>query len=137
MDKTAQGLISSGDQTRQVLTGLYFLKQVRPGVKINTIGHTFDEPSWSSSILRRVQGQSRAHSIQMVEDIVTLALREITVEKRPEIKAVIVAALEDSRLGLGNMMTTYEDDPTVIARLQFIVTMVDMAIARTREAMSK
>ena len=132
MDKEDQSLIGSREQTRKALTGLYFLRQVRPGVKINTIGHTFDEPGWASSIRRAIQGQDRSHSIQMVEDIVTLALREITVETGVEIKTVLLAALEDSQEGLRNMMKTYGTDPTVIARLKFIVTMVEMGIVRAK-----
>lgn len=100
-----------------IITHLTFISYIGPGYKINVKSNTVVEAESShGSILRYITGESRKHTLNYVNDIITKAI-DLGSKEDENSRMSIVEAMRKCIEGINNLMTTYEKDKYIVAKL--------------------
>lgn len=100
-----------------IITSLTFISYIGAGYKINVKSNTVVEAeSHTGSLLRYVCGESRKHTVQYINDIITKAI-DLASKEDENSRFSIVEAMRRSMEGINNLMITYEKDRYIVAKL--------------------
>lgn len=100
-----------------IITSLTFISYIGAGYKINVKSNTVVEAeSHTGSLLRYVCGESRKHTVQYINDIITKAI-DLASKEDENSRFSIVEAMRRSMEGINNLMITYEKDKYIVAKL--------------------
>ena len=100
-----------------IITSLTFISYIGAGYKINVKSNTVVEAeSHTGSLIRYVCGESRKHTVQYINDIITKAI-DLASKEDENSRFSIVEAMRRSMEGINNLMITYEKDRYIVAKL--------------------
>lgn len=100
-----------------IITALTFVSYIGPGYKINVKSNTVIEAeSHIGSLTRYISGESRRHTAQYINDVITRAI-DLASKEDENSRISIVEALRSSIEGINNLMVTYEKDKYIVAKL--------------------
>lgn len=100
-----------------IITSLTFISYIGAGYKINVKSNTVVEAeSHTGSFMRYISGESRRHTVQYINDIITKAI-DLGSKEDENSRYSIVDAMRKSMEGINNLMITYEKDKYIVAKL--------------------
>ena len=116
-----------------LLVKLKILSMIERGKKINMGSMTFvDSTSWWGSVSRSLSGEGRKGLMIHLSQIVQQAITAISEYKDTEFCTLIVNHLAQAKIGIQNLSTTYQDDPSVVAQINVCVSNIDLQLEKNR-----
>jgi len=116
-----------------LLVKLKILSMVERGKKINMGSMSFvDSNSWWGSFHRSVSGEGRKSLMAHLNQIVQQAITSISEYKDTEFCKIVVNNLADARVGIQNLVTTYQNDPSIVAQINVCVSNIDLQLEKNR-----
>ena len=116
-----------------LLVKLKILSMIERGKKINMGSMTFvDSSSWWGSFSRSLSGEGRKGLMVHLNQIVQQAITAIGEYKDTEFCGLIVNNLAQAKIGIQNLSTTYQDDPSVVAQINICVSNIDLQLEKNR-----
>jgi hypothetical protein len=115
---------------RDVLTRLKFISKVQENLKINVTGYSFTKSkSIIGAIYRNIRGEDRNRTIEFIHQTIDEALECIDVH-RDNIVVVkyLYNGLTEAKNGILHLITTYEDDPITVSRLEIAMEKIDIIL---------
>lgn len=112
------------------IVNLKVVASLRRGQRLNTKLHLYSicEPHGivsSAPLLRWWQGESREHTVNSLTNLFRSVTSQVGKNANNSEVRFAVTQLIRSAVGLRNLMSTYEDDPTVSAALSYILENVE------------
>jgi len=116
-----------------LLVKLKILSMIERGKKINMGSMTFvDSSSWWGSFSRSLSGEGRKGLMVHLNQIVQQAITAISEYKDTEFCGLIVNNLAQAKIGIQNLSTTYQDDPSIVAQINVCVSNIDLQLEKNR-----
>jgi len=116
-----------------ILVKLTILSKIERGKKINMGSMSFvDSASWSGSVARSLSGEGRKGLIVHLNQIVQQAIDSIVEYHKTEFCPLIVNQLSQARVGINNLMITYQDDPQTVAQIEVILKNIDLQLKKNQ-----
>ncbi len=112
-----------------LFVNLSILGFVKPHQRINATHQVLylEGSSFVPIFLRRlVAGDSRLETVRKIHEIIHATELYLTHESStPRQQKKILELLEPAKQGVGNLLTTYSDDVTTVARFKYILNKMD------------
>lgn len=117
-----------------LLVKLKILSMLERGKKINIGTMSFvDANSWIGSFTRSITGESRKGLMIHLNQIIQEAINAIEEYSNTEFCKIIVNHLAQAKVGIQNLITTYQSDPYVIAQIYVCITNIDLQLEKNRK----
>lgn len=118
---------------RDLLTKLEFLSMIERGKKPCMGDMVFvDSSSWYGSFYRSFYGESKKSMLLHINQIIDQAIGAIDEYANTEFIEIIVATLSKAKIGIINLITTYQDHPHVISQVNVIISNINLQLERNR-----
>jgi methanogenic corrinoid protein MtbC1 len=122
-------VIDHSDKTvDDILSKLLFLSKLKEGEKINTYDFCIEDNSWWTTLRRTIfRDQSREKTLEFIRSLIDSALEtsskcfESQDELHRNIGNLIIETLEQSRIGITNLIKTYETDRMFVSKLETLL----------------
>ena len=115
---------------RELLEKLEYLALINPNEKPNVNSLTFvAADSWKGSFQRLLHGESREHTIQVIEEYMRDALQALEEYRKSDYLLQLANTIKRARTGIERLVTTYSDSPGIIAKLKVIIMDTDHQLA--------
>ena len=115
-----------------LLSDLDFLSQIKRNTKPCSDRVLVDATSWTGAFYRFFKGENRSNVISKIEQIINQTVDAIETHKNTDHIKIIVNYLSNAKDGISSLITTYKDDPDVKARVNVILDIIDLQLARFR-----
>lgn len=116
-----------------LLVKLKILSMIERGKKINMGTMTFvDGASWLGSFQRSVSGEGRKSLIVHLNQIIQQGITAISEYQDTEFCKIIVNHLAQAKIGIINLSTTYQADPSIVAQITVLVSNIDLQLEKNR-----
>lgn len=116
-----------------LLVKLRILSMIERGKKINMGSMTFVESSsWWGSFSRSLSGEGRKGLMVHLNQIVQQAITAISEYKDTEFCGLIVNKLAQAKIGIQNLSTTYQEDPSIVAQIDICVSNINLQLEKNR-----
>lgn len=117
-----------------LLVKLKILSMLERGKKINIGTMSFvDANSWIGSFTRSITGESRKGLMIHLNQIIQEAINAIEEYSNTEFCKIIVNHLAQAKVGIQNLITTYQSDPYIIAQIYVCITNIDLQLEKNRK----
>jgi len=117
-----------------LLVKLKILSMIERGKKINMGSMTFvDGGSWFGSFQRSLSGEGRKSLMVHLNQIVQQAITAISEYQDTEFCKIIVNHLAQGKIGITNLSTTYQADPSIVAQITVLVSNIDIQLEKNRK----
>lgn len=117
-----------------LLVKLRILSMIERGMKINMGSLTFVScSSWIGAIQRSLNGEGRKSLVVHLNNIIEQAINAISEYQNTEFCKIIVNALSDSKIGINNLIITYQNDPSVVAQIKTCLENIDIQLNKNRK----
>jgi hypothetical protein len=122
------------DPLRDLLSKLVFLSMIEKGRKPCMHDMTFvKSSSWMGSLRRAVAGEGRKSMIIHINQIVDTAIQAIEEYRDTEFLSLIVNKLAMSKIGIENLITTYQKHPDTIAKIRICVDNINIQLEKNKQ----
>ena len=112
---------------------LQILSMIERGKKINMGSMTFvNGNSIYGALVRAFNGEGRRGLIVHLHQIIHQAISAIAEYKNTEFCGLIINYLSESKIGINNLITTYQNDPHTIAEINVILTNIELQLDKNR-----
>lgn len=116
-----------------LLVKLKILSMIERGKKINMGSMTFvDSNSWTGAFCRSLNGEGRKGLMVHLSQIVQQAITAIGEYQDTEFCKLVVNHLAEARIGIQNLATTYQHDPSIVAQIKVCVSNIDLQLEKNR-----
>lgn len=116
-----------------LLVKLKILSMIERGSKINMGTMTFvDANSWVGSFQCSLNGEGRKGLMVHLNQIVSQAITAISEYRDTEFCKLVVNHLSQAKIGIINLSTTYQCDPSIIAQINVCVANIDLQLDKNR-----
>jgi hypothetical protein len=88
--------------------------------------------SWLGFLKRTYFGENRKMLLIQINQTINLAIELINEFKNSEYIVLIINALAKSKLGISNLLTTYNNDPNVISQLHVCLSNINLQLDKNR-----
>lgn len=106
---------------------------IERGHKINMGTMTFVEStSWLGSLQRSLNGEGRKGLMIHLNQIIQQAITAINEYQNTEFCKIIVNSLAHAKIGIQNLITTYQNDPSIVAQLEICIENIDLQLEKNR-----
>lgn len=117
-----------------LLVKLRILSMIPQNYKINIGSMSFvSKSSWLGAGYRSMNGEGRKGLMVQLNHIISQAIQAIEDYKDTEFRKLIVNQLAQTKMGLGNLLTTYAKDPNIQAQLNVLIQNVDLQLEKNKE----
>ena len=115
---------------RDLLIKLKVISNIERGFKINMGSMTFtDSKSWSGALNRSLNGEGRKGMMVHLDQIVTQAIAAISEYNGTEFMKIIVNYLAGAKLGIQNLLVTYQEDPDSVAKIDVCIKNIELQLS--------
>lgn len=116
-----------------LLVKLNVLSRIERGNKINmgTLSFT-DSNSWWGSIQRSLNGEGRKSLMVHLNQIIQSAICAIAEYQKTEFCRIIVNCLAEAKIGIQNLIITYQSDPYIVAQIHVCLSNIDLQLEKNR-----
>lgn len=116
-----------------LLSDLNFLSQIKRDTKPCCGDHVLvDSDSWYGAFYRFYKGENRENSISKIEQIVTQTIDAIESHKDTEHIRIIINYFSEAREGIQSLLSVYNNDPKIKAKIKVILDRIDIQLDRFR-----
>lgn len=116
-----------------LLVKLNVLSRIERGNKINMGSLSFtDATSWWGSIQRSLNGEGRKSLMVHLNQIIQTAISAIAEYQKTEFCRIIVNSLASAKIGIQNLMVTYQNDPYMVAQIDVCISNIDLQLEKNR-----
>jgi hypothetical protein len=116
-----------------LLVKLKILSKLERGSKINVGTMSFvDSNSWLGSFYRSFSGEGRKGLMVHLNQIIQQSINAIAEYQNTEFCSLIVNQLAQGKIGIQSLITTYQDDPQVVAQLEVCLQNIDMQLKKNQ-----
>ncbi len=116
-----------------IITSLTFISYISVGYKINVKSNTVVEAeSHKGSFMRYVYGESRKHTVQYINDVITKAI-DLASKEDENSRYSIMESMRKSVEGINNLMITYEKDRYIVAKLTSEILRIEHFVRQVTE----
>ena len=116
-----------------LLVKLKILSMVERGKKINMGSMDFvDSNSWWGALKRSFTGEGRKSLMVHINQIIQQSITAISEYKDTEFCTIIVNNLAQAKIGIQNLSTTYQDDPSIVAQINICISNIDLQLEKNR-----
>lgn len=116
-----------------LLVKLKILSMIESGQKINMGSMTFvDSSSWWGAIKRGLSGEGRKGLMVHINQIVQQAITAIGEYRDTIFCRLIVNSLAEAKIGIQSLITTYQDDPNIVAQINVCMSNIDIQLTEHR-----
>ncbi len=117
-----------------LLVKLKIISMIERGKKINISSMTFtDANSWLGSLDRTLSNEGRKNLIVYLNQIISQAIQAIDEYQNTEFCQLIVNTLSQTKIGIQNLITTYNKYPDIIAQLEVYISNIDLQLNKNKE----
>lgn len=121
------------DPLRDLLGKLVFLSMIEKGRKPCMHSMTFEKStSWSGAIRRAFAGEGRKSMIIHINQIVDTAILAIEEYRDTEFLPLIVNKLAIAKVGIENLITTYQKHPDTIAKIKICIDNINIQLEKNK-----
>jgi hypothetical protein len=112
-----------------LLVKLKILSMIERGKKINMGSMSFtDSNSWLGALTRSLSGEGRKGLMLHLNQIVQQAISAINEYQTTEFCVLVVNHLSQAKIGIQNLTTTYQSDPSIVAQLEVCLSNIDLQL---------
>jgi len=116
-----------------LLVKLKILSMIERGKKINMGNMSFtDSNSWVGALTRSLSGEGRKGLMLHLNQIVQQAIGAINEYQTTEFCVLIVNHLSQAKIGIQNLTTTYQSDPSIVAQIEVCLSNIDLQLDKNR-----
>lgn len=116
-----------------LLVKLKVFSMVEPGKKINMNTMTFvDSASWIGSITRNITGEGRRDLMVHLHQLIQQTIGAIETYKDSEFYPLLIETITQARVGIGNLITTYQSYPSIVAQIEICISNLDIQLDKYR-----
>lgn len=116
-----------------LLVKLRILSKIERGVKINMGTMTFIESSsWIGALTRSISGEGRKALMVHLNQIIQQSINAINEYRDTEFCALVVNHLAEAKIGIQNLTTTYQSDPSVVSQIEICIANIDLQLEKNR-----
>ena len=117
-----------------LLVKLKVLSMIERGKKINMGTMTFtDSNSWVGAFCRSLTGEGRKGLMVHLNQIIQQAINAINEYKHTEFCPLVVNHLAQAKIGIQNLSTTYQYDPSIVAQLEVCISNINLQLDKNRD----
>lgn len=117
-----------------LLVKLKIFSMLERGKKINISSMTFvDSSSWIGAITRGVAGEGRRSLMIHLSQLVQQAIAAIGEYQGSEFCGLVVNHLAQAKIGIQNLITTYQEDPNIVAQLEICIANINLQLDKNKE----
>jgi hypothetical protein len=117
-----------------LLVKLKVLSMIERGKKINMRSMTFtDSSSWFGAFCRSFSGEGRNGLMVHLNQIVQQAISAINEYQNTEFCCLVVNHLAQAKIGIQNLITTYQNDPSIVAQLEVCISNINLQLDKNRD----
>jgi hypothetical protein len=117
-----------------LLVKLKVISMIERGKKINMGSMTFvDGGSWYGSFQRSLSGESRKSLMVHLNSIIQQAITAIVEYQDTEFCKLIVNHLAQAKMGINNLSTTYQTDPSIVAQINICIANIDIQLEKNKK----
>jgi len=118
---------------RDLLGKLVFLSMIEKGKKPCMHDMTFVKSnSWSGAVKRALTGEGRKGMIIHINQIIDTAIAAIDEYKDTEFLSLIVNKLALCKVGIENLMTTYQKHPDTVAKIKVCLDNINIQLEKNK-----
>ena len=116
-----------------LLVKLKILSMIERGKKINMGSMSFtDSNSWVGALTRSLSGEGRRGLMLHLNQIVQQAIGAINEYQTTEFCVLVVNHLSQAKIGIQNLTTTYQSDPSIVAQIEVCLSNIDLQLDKNR-----
>lgn len=116
-----------------LLVKLKILSKLERGSKINVGTMSFvDSNSWLGCMYRSFSGEGRKGLMVHLNQIIQQSINAIAEYQNTEFCSLVVNQLAHAKIGIQSLITTYQDDPQVVAQLEVCLQNIDMQLKKNQ-----
>lgn len=116
-----------------LLVKLQILSMISRGKKINMGVMSFtDANSWIGSLHRSLSGEGRKGLMIHLSQIVHQTIEAIYEYRDTEFCKLIVNHLAEAKIGIQNLITTYQADPNIVAQIKICIENIDLQLTKNQ-----
>ena len=116
-----------------LLVKLKILSMIERGHKINMGSMTFvDANSWLGSLQRSLSGEGRKGLMIHLNQIIQQAITAINEYQNTEFCKIVVNSLAGAKIGIQNLITTYQNDPSIVAQIEICIANINLQLDKNR-----
>lgn len=116
-----------------IITSLTFISYIGIGSKINVKSNTVVEAeSHIGSVMRYISGESRRHTVQYINDVITKAI-DLASKEDENSRVSIMDSMRKCIEGINNLMITYEKDRYIVAKLTSEILRIEHFVRQVTE----
>ena len=116
-----------------LLVKLKILSMIERGKKINMGSMSFtDSNSWVGALTRSLSGEGRKGLMLHLNQIIQQAIGAINEYQTTEFCVLIVNHLSQAKIGIQNLTTTYQSDPSIVAQIEVCLSNIDLQLDKNR-----
>jgi hypothetical protein len=116
-----------------LLVKLKILSMIERGHKINMGSMTFVEStSWWGSLHRSLSGEGRKGLMIHLNQIIQQAITAINEYQNTEFCKIVVNSLADAKIGIQNLIVTYQNDPSIVAQIEICIANINLQLDKNR-----
>jgi len=118
---------------RDLLGKLVFLSMIEKGKKPCMHDMTFvKSSSWSGAFKRAMQGEGRKGMIIHITQIIDSAISAIDEYRDTEFLPLIVNKLSMAKVGIENLITTYQRHPDTVAKIKVCIDNINIQLEKNK-----
>jgi hypothetical protein len=121
---------------QELLVRLKWISNIKRGQKMNLSNLTYSDPTWYESFKRFVSSESRSYTIEYLKNNVTSALDIISEYRDSVFIITILEHLQNSVVGLQNLLETYKNDPEFHCRISTIIENINYQLEMNKHFIS-
>jgi len=117
-----------------LLVKLKILSMIERGKKINMGSMSFiDSNSWLGALTRSLAGEGRKGLMVHLTQIVQYSINAINEYQNTEFCVLIVNHLSQAKIGIQNLTTTYQSDPSIVAQIEVCLSNINLQLEKNRQ----
>lgn len=119
---------------RDLLSKLEFLSMIERGKKPCMGDMTFvDGNSFWGALMRAFKGEGNKGMLVHLNQIIEQTVEAIEEYKDTEFFPIIINTLAKAKLGIGNLITTYKEQPSVVSQINVLLSNINLQLKKNRQ----
>lgn len=116
-------------ELRELLVKLNYLSMIPSSSKLNTNTMSFvKSDSFLGSFLRKYYHEDRNVSLEFIKQTIITTIKLINDYSKTDFLKILINSLSTARLGISELLTTYREDPKMIANIQVCIDEIDIQL---------
>ena len=118
-------------ELRELLVKLNYLSMIPNSSKLNTNTMSFiKSDSVMGSLIRSYYHEDRNVSLEFVKQTISQTIKLINDYGKSDFLKIIINSLNTAKVGIIELLTTYRDDPKMIANIQVCLDEIDIQLTK-------